>query len=343
LKIQTPSQKPGRGSSEATSEAAVARDSAAAPAPRTSILSSWIASDPASLRLLQEIRRIAGSASTVLIQGESGTGKDLLASVLHYLSPRAAEPFVKIDCATLPLELLESELFGYEKGAFTGATQLKAGRLEFAGAGTLILDEVAALSPPLQAKLLRVIEERKFERLGGLRTLTLNARIVALTSVDLERAVARRSFREDLYYRLNVIPVVVPPLRERRGDIRPLAEHFLAHLAGVHRKARLHFAGQALAALEAYGYPGNVRELRNLVERAVISSTPPEAGLNDLPVHVRDSALPEGPRKMTLEELERAYIAEILDHTRGKKSRAAEMLGISRKTLLEKRKRYGLE
>ena len=303
--------KPSRGRPEPASNAAVAGASATAPAAtretQASILSSWIASDPASLRLLQEVRRIAGSTSTVLIQGESGAGKDLLALVLHYLSPRAAEPFVKIDCATLPPELVESELFGYEKGAFTGATQLKTGRLEFAGAGTLVLDEVAALSLPLQAKLLRVIEERTFERLGGLRSLTLDARIVALTSVDLERAVARRSFRDDLYYRLNVIPIVVPPLRERRGDIRPLAEHFLSQLAGVHRKGgdRLHFAAQALAALEAYGYPGNARELRNIVERAVISSTPPEVTLNELPVHVRGAALPGGPRKMTLEELER--------------------------------------
>jgi DNA-binding NtrC family response regulator len=336
-------QKPGRGSSAAGSDAAVAGASAAVSEPQASILSSWVASDTASERLLEEVRRIAGSASTVLIQGESGVGKDLLAAVLHYLSPRSAEPLVKIDCATLPLELVESELFGYEKGAFTGATQLKAGRLEFAGKGTLVLDEVAALSMPLQAKLLRVIEERRFERLGGLRTLTLNARIVALTGVDLQRAVARRDFREDLYYRLNVIPVVVPPLRERRGDIRPLAEHFLAQLAGVRRKARLHFAAEVLGALEAYDYPGNVRELRNLVERAVISSTPPEVTWNDLPAHVRDSASLGGPRKMTLEEMERSYIAEILDHTRGKKSRAAEILGISRKTLLEKRKRYGLD
>ncbi len=279
----------------------------------------------------------------MLLQGESGAGKDLLASVLHYLGPRAAEPLVKIDCATLPLELVESELFGYEKGAFTGATQVKAGRLELAGAGTLVLDEVAALSTPLQAKLLRVIEERSFERLGGLRTLKLEARIVALTSVDLQKAVASRSFREDLYYRLNVIPVAVPPLRERRGDIRPLAELFLGQLAGVHGKARLHFSEEVMVALEAYAYPGNVRELRNLVERVVLSAAPPEVGLDDLPLHVREAGLPGGSKKRTLEELERAYIAEILDYTRGKKSRAAEILGISRKTLLEKRKRYGLD
>jgi DNA-binding NtrC family response regulator len=328
------------GVSEAVSGGAPAETSAGVTA---SILSTWIAADPASQRLLEEIRRVAGSAATVLIQGESGVGKDLLASLLHYLSPRCAQPLVKIDCATLPLELVESELFGYERGAFTGATQLKAGRLELAGSGTLVLDEVAALGTSLQAKLLRVIEERSFERLGGLRTQTLNARIVALTSADLEQAVARRTFREDLYYRLNVIPVVVPPLRDRRRDIRPMAEHFLAQLAAVHQKPRLRFAQDVFPALEAYAYPGNVRELRNMVERAVISAAPPEVTLEDLPAHVRESAAANASPKMTLEELERAYIAEILDYTRGKKSRAAEILGISRKTLLEKRRRYGLE
>ncbi len=300
-----------------------------------------MAADPLSIRLLNEIRGIAASASTVLIRGESGAGKDLLASLLHFLGPQADEPLVKIDCASLPAELVESELFGFEKGAFTGATHMKAGRLELAGAGTIVLDEVAALTMPMQAKLLRVIDEKRMERLGGVRPIPVQARIIALTNVDLERAVARRSFREDLYYRLNVIPVVVPPLRERPRDIRPLALQFLGQLAEVHRKPRLSFSAAALAALEAYAYPGNVRELRNIVERAVVCGTGQEILPQDLPPHVRDSA-PSG-RKMTLEELERAYIAEILDHTRGKKTRAAQILGISRKTLLEKRKRYGLD
>jgi transcriptional regulator with PAS, ATPase and Fis domain len=307
------------------------------------ILQSWVAVDPVSVRLLQEVRGIAASASTVLVRGESGVGKDLLAILLHYLGPQSEHPLVKIDCASLPLELLESELFGYEKGAFTGATHAKAGRLELAGSGTIVLDEVAALSMPMQAKLLRVIDEKRFERLGGTRSITVSARIVALTNVDLERAVARRSFREDLYYRLNVIPVLVPALRERPGDIRPLAEHFLAQLAEMHRKPRLAFHSAAMAALESYAYPGNVRELRNIVERAVVYGTPPEILLQDLPSHVRDVTAPAQGRKMSLEELERAYIAEVLDYTRGKKTRAAEILGISRKTLLEKRKRYGLE
>ncbi len=307
------------------------------------ILQSWIAADAASVRLVQEVRGIAASGSTVLVRGESGVGKDLLAVLLHYLGPHAEQPLVKIDCASLPLELVESELFGYEKGAFTGATHAKAGRLELAGNGTIVLDEVAALSMPIQAKLLRVIEEKRFERLGGTRPISVSARIIALTNVDLERAVARRSFREDLYYRLNVIPVLVPALRERAGDIRPLAEHFLAQLTEMHRKPRLVFHPAAMAALENYSYPGNVRELRNIVERAVVYGTPPEILVQDLPAQVRDVTAPVQGRKMSLEELERAYIAEVLDYTRGKKTRAAEILGISRKTLLEKRKRYGLQ
>jgi len=238
---------------------------------------------------------------------------------------------------------VESELFGYERGAFTGATHLKRGRLELAAGGTIVLDEIAGLSLPVQAKLLRVIEEKRCERLGGTRSIPVAARIIALTNVELERAVAERAFREDLYYRLNVIPVHVPALRERPADIRPMAERFLEQLAQVHRKPRLSFAPPVISALETYSYPGNVRELRNLVERAVVYGAPPEIVLADLPPHVREAGLPGARPKMSLEEMERAYIAEVLDYTRGKKSRAAQILGISRKTLLEKRKRYSLD
>jgi len=305
------------------------------------VLESWVAADPASARLLQEVRGIAASASTVLIRGESGTGKDLLASVIHYLGPQSDDPLVKIDCASLPTELLESELFGYEKGAFTGASHTKVGRLELAGAGTIVLDEIAALTMPMQAKLLRVIDEKKFERLGGVKSISVNARLIALTNVDLERAVARHTFREDLYYRLNVIPIAVPALRERPADVRPIAEHFLAQLVAMHRKPRMTFAAAAMEALQAYSYPGNVRELRNIIERAVVTGAGPEILPQDLPAHVREAA-PAG-KKMSLEDLERSYIAEVLDFTRGKKTMAAQILGISRKTLLEKRKRYGLD
>ncbi len=306
-------------------------------------LAGFVAADPASVRLLNDLRRIAASASMVLVRGESGVGKDLIASLIHYLGPRPEEPLVKIDCASLPHELLESELFGYERGAFTGAQQMKRGRLELAGEGTLVLDEVAALTMPMQAKLLRVIEEKRFERLGGTRSITVPARIVALTNVDLEHAVARRTFREDLYYRLNVIPVVIPPLRERPGDIRPLAETFLARLTEMHRRPAMTFEPAAMTALCAYAWPGNVREMRNVLERAAVLASGPELILQDLPAYVREAAAPGAASKMSLEQLERAYIAEILDYTRGKKTRAAQILGISRKTLLEKRKRYGLD
>lgn len=316
--------------------------SAAAPAvasPAEQILTSWVVADPLSRELLEKATRVAASASTVLIRGESGTGKELLASLIHYLGAGRDEPLVKIDCASLPRELMESELFGYERGAFTGAVQSKRGRLELAGAGTLVLDEIAALTPAMQAKLLRVLEEKRFERLGGNRPITVSARIVALTNADLEKAVSEGAFRPDLFYRLNVIPLVVPPLRERRGDIPPLIEHFLRQLAHLHRRPILKLAPAALVLLETYEYPGNVRELRNLLERALVHAPGPEIMPADLPQRVREST----PRKMTLEELERTYIAEVLDATRGKKGRAAEILGISRKTLLEKRKRYGLD
>ncbi|ABF39028.1 sigma54 specific transcriptional regulator, Fis family [Candidatus Koribacter versatilis Ellin345] len=313
---------------------------ASAKAAESSALSAYVAVDAASKRLVEQIKRVAQSAATVLVRGENGVGKDLVASLLHYLGPNRDEPMVKIDCASLPHELIESELFGYEKGAFTGATHQKRGRLELAGNGTLILDEIAALTMPMQAKLLRVIEQKEFERLGGEKTIKVHARILALTNVDLERAVARRSFREDLYYRLSVIPLVVPPLRERRDDIQPLAEHFLSQLAQVHRRPKPVFTAGALEALLSFSYPGNVRQLRNILERVVVMSTGPEIHEDDLPSFVRQAT---GRPMMTLEELERSYIAEVLDATRGKKSKAAEILGISRKTLLEKRKRYGLD
>ncbi len=307
-----------------------------------SVLNSWIASDPKSLELVERVKRLAESVSTVLVRGESGVGKDLLASILHYLGPHSDEPLVKIDCASLPSSLVEHELLGYERGAFPGAMQAKRGRLEMAGRGTIVLNEVAALSMPLQAKLLHVIEEKRFQRLGGSRTIEVDARIIGLTSIDLERAVARHSFREDLYYRLNVVSVAIPALRERPRDIRPLACYLLQKLAEIHRKPYLSLSQEALAALERYSFPGNVHELRNLLEQTIIRGIAPEIVLEDLPAHVRRHAAGLDGNRKSLEELEREYIAEILDYTRGKKTKAAAILGISRKTLLEKRKRYGL-
>jgi transcriptional regulator with PAS, ATPase and Fis domain len=312
-----------------------------------SALASYASADRGSLRLLESVKKIAAAASTVLIHGESGTGKDLIASLIHYLGIAPEQPLVKIDCASLPHELLESELFGFERGAFTGATEMKRGRLELAAKGTLVLDEISALSLAMQAKLLRVIEERKFDRLGGTKPIHVEARIIALTNINLSDAVARRSFREDLFYRLNVVPLEVLPLRERPGDIPPIAARLLSQLTETHRRKTVHLAPDALAALQAYPFPGNVRELRNLLERTLISMQSIGADvagtitLEDLPVHVR-SIGPGMNSKPSLEELERAYIAEILDYTRGKKSKAAEILGISRKTLLEKRKKYQL-
>ena len=306
-----------------------------------SVLDRYVSQDPASQRLLEQARRVAGTSSTVLIRGESGVGKDHLASVLHFLGESRDEPLVKIDCASLPHELLESELFGYERGAFTGAAHRKRGRMELAGRGTVVLDEIGTLTPAMQAKLLRVLEERTFDRLGGTKPVRLEARIVALTNVDLERAVAQHSFREDLFYRLNVVPLVVPALRERPKDILPLANLFVTQLCEVHRRKRVGLSADASRALERYAFPGNVRELRNVIERAVVLGTSDEITVEDLPAHVRQAST--ASRRPTLEDLERAYIAEILDYTRGKKSKAAEILGITRKTLLEKRKKYVLD
>jgi two-component system response regulator AtoC len=315
--------------------------SAPQPALSPLLLGLWVAVDPQSLKIVEIARKVAATPATLLIRGESGTGKDQLAQLIHFLSPARDEPFVKIDCASLPAELIESELFGHERGAFTGAESLKRGRMELAGNGTIVLDEVAALGVPVQAKLLRVIEEKKFERLGGTETLRIAARLVALSNADLERAVERRHFREDLYYRLNVFPIIIPPLRERRGDILPLARHLLGQICATHRLPPRRLAARTAALLEAYDFPGNVRELKNMLERAAIYSTSEELAADLLPAHVQGKR--EIEAKATLEEIERRYIAEVLDATRGKKSRAAEILGISRKTLLEKRKRYHLD
>jgi transcriptional regulator with PAS, ATPase and Fis domain len=306
-------------------------------------LPAWVAVDPKSLTLLEQARKIAASRSTVLIRGESGVGKDLLAAVIHYLGAGLAEdPLVKIDCASLPHELMESELFGYEPGAFTGATQLKRGRLELAGTGTIVLDEVSALTPAMQAKLLRVIEDKRFHRLGGNSAtgIEVKARIIALSNTDLEQAVARRTFREDLFYRLNVIPLIVPPLRERATDIRPLIQHLLSQLSGSQGSSK-HFSEAALALLERYPFPGNVRELRNVIERCLVHAPKSEIGVEDLPANITRAAKP--PTMKSLEDVEREHITAVLDHTRGKKSKAAEVLGISRKNLLEKRKKYRLD
>jgi transcriptional regulator with PAS, ATPase and Fis domain len=306
---------------------------------RDAVLASWIAEDPTSKQLLSDVQRIAPTSTTVLIRGEGGTGKKLLALLLHSLSSRATRPIVHIDCANLGQTFLETELFGCEAGAIPGLAGPKPGQLELAGSGTVVLNEVAALSLPLQAKLLRAIEDQRTERVGGNRSVEVKATIIALTSVDLEQAMARHAFRKDLYYRLNVVPIAIRPLRERRQDINALVEHFLGQALEVHKQPRMKFTQDTFAALAEYDYPGNVRELRQIVERAVLSATPPEIQLDDLPWYLRHA---NGAPQMSLEELERHHIVRVLEHTRGKKTQAARILGISRKTLLEKRKRYNL-
>jgi DNA-binding NtrC family response regulator len=305
----------------------------------------WIAADPASQRLLALAEKVAPAPTTLLITGESGSGKDHFARLVHELSPRRDAPFLKIDCTSLPPHLIESELFGHERGAFTGAVERKLGRLELGGRGTIVLDEIAALSPEGQGKLLRVLQERTFERLGGTELLRIEARLIALTNTDLLAAVSAGHFREDLYFRLSVLPIVVPPLRERRADIVPAAEHFAASLASIHNRAPVHLTEAARRVLAAYPWPGNLRELRNAVERAMVFSKGNELQLEDLPDNIRaaagGAALLAGLR--SLEDLEREAIAQTLEATRYHITKSAEVLGISRKTLLEKRKKYGMQ
>ena len=305
---------------------------------------AWIAVDPSSLHVLEIAEKLAETSTTLLITGESGTGKDQLARWIHQRGPRRDTPFLKIDCASLPSELVESELFGHERGAFTGAVARKLGRLEMAQGGTIVLDEVAALSTGIQAKLLRVLEERTFERLGGTESLRMDARIVALTNTDLGEAVSAGRFREDLFFRLNVLAISVPPLRERRADIGPLAAHFLTRLGPVHGRPEAVSDPAAMVMLESYAWPGNVRELKNAIEHALVFGKGANITSDDLPrtVGAAGEARPAfGPLK-SLEELELEAIKATLNATHYKIGEAAKILGISRKTLLEKRKKYAL-
>jgi transcriptional regulator with PAS, ATPase and Fis domain len=282
--------------------------------------------------------RVAGTDANVLITGESGVGKDALAFYIHSRSARASQSFVKIDCATLPSGLLEAELFGYERGAFTGAGEEKPGRLEASHRGTLVLDEIAYLSVDSQAKLLRVIETREFERLGGRKLIKVDARLIALTNVDLGDAVRRRRFREDLYYRLHVVQISVPPLRERAADLAELAQAFVNSYAAKHGRQASEISPEALALLSGYEFPGNVRELANTIERAVIVSANGQIEVNDLPEPIRVAVRAQQHREQpqTLAEVEAEYVAEILALAGGNKTEAARLLGISRKSLHER-------
>jgi DNA-binding NtrC family response regulator len=304
----------------------------------------WVAADAASLRVLEVAEKLSETATTLLITGESGTGKDQLARWIHERGARRDAPFLKIDCASLPSELVESELFGHERGAFTGAVARKPGRLEMARGGTIVLDEVAALAPGMQAKLLRVLEERTFERLGGTETLRMDARLMALTNTDLPSAVAAGRFREDLFFRLNVLAIPVPPLRERVADIPLLAAHFVTRLGPIHGKSEASVDSTALQLLGSYAWPGNARELKNAIEHALVFGKEPLLTSEDFPQVVRATGEARGSvgALKSLDDLESEAIKATLEATHYKIGRAADVLGISRKTLLEKRKKYGL-
>jgi two-component system response regulator HydG len=301
-----------------------------------------IGSSPAMLRTLDLVNQVAPSTATVLIQGESGTGKELIANAIHHGSPRRDKPFIKVNCAALPETLLESELFGYERGAFTGAVARKEGRFELADGGTLFMDEIGDLSPATQAKLLRVLQGGEFERLGGTRTLKADVRLVAATNADLATRVREKRFREDLFYRLSVITIQIPPLRERREDIPLLAQHFLRRYAGKNAKAITGFTEEALDLLQTYAWPGNVRELENVIERAVVLSRSSMISPADLPETVVGSD--QATRHLVvsigtpLEEVEDRLIEETLRYTKGDKTLAAKLLGIATRTIYRRMK-----
>jgi DNA-binding NtrC family response regulator len=318
-----------------------------------------VGEDPRLKQLLMALHRAAGTDMTVLLEGESGTGKELFARALHAVSPRADGPFVAINCAAIPETLLETELFGYEKGAFTGANARKPGKFEMANHGTLFLDEIGDLPLTLQAKILRALEEKKFERVGGTTPLQVDVRIVAATNKNLRAAVAARQYREDLYFRLSVFPITIPPLRERPGDIAMLARHFIDRFSRDLKKKPLVLAPSALEQLQAYAWPGNVRELQNCMERAVIlteGDTIHARHLN-LSAHATPSTtgeasawdqidlagtLSEATRRV-MHEVERRKLEQTLKETQGDRGAAADILQISYKTLLAKLKDHGLE
>jgi len=291
-------------------------------------------------RVVQLVRQVASSAATVLISGESGTGKELVAEAIHRLSPRRDAPLVKVSCPTLPDTLLESELFGHERGAFTGAVERRKGRFEVADGGTVFLDEVALLSPGMQAKLLRVLQDGSFERLGSSETRRVDVRVLAATNTDLDEAVRRGAFREDLYYRLNVVSIPIPPLRERPEDIPLLAEHFLRLYREKNGRKILGITREAMACLVHFSWPGNVRELENVIERAVVLARGDRIGLHDLPEWITGrSGAPQGisiPVGTSIREAERRLIEATLRHSRGDKSTAAGLLGITRRTIYRK-------
>lgn len=313
-----------------------------------------LGNSPAICHLKEQIAIAAPTSGWVLITGENGTGKELVARAIHHLSKRSDKPFVEVNCAAIPEELIESELFGHEKGAFTGATAQRKGKFDLAHEGTLFLDEIGDMSLKTQAKILRILQERKFERVGGSRTIEVDVRVIAATNKDLEEEIRQGRFRQDLYYRLNVLPFHVPPLRHRRGDIMLLAEHFLAHFCRQESRASKRFSPEAAEALRAYSWPGNVRELKNVVERLVIMVPHETILAEDLPEGIQGSAA--GPKpgqplpafddmtfKQARDEFEREFIQQKLEEFDGNVSRTAEAIDLERSNLHRKIKSYGIE
>ena len=310
-------------------------------------LENIIGESPAMQQVFETLQQVAPTRTTVLITGETGTGKELIAKALHNLSPRKNGPFIAVHAAALPSTLLESELFGHEKGAFTGAIERRIGRFELADGGTLFLDEVGELEPLMQVKLLRVLEERAFERVGGAKTLQVDVRLVAATNRNLKKLVNEGKFRDDLFYRLSVVAVDLPPLRERREDIPLLVKTFLDEFSRENGKQVREVTPEALNVLLAYDWPGNVRELRNAIEQMVVLARAERLTVRDVPPQVRGGAdltkISVVRTGMTVEEAERQLIVQALKETDGNRTQAARKIGISRRTLHRKLKQYGLE
>jgi two-component system NtrC family response regulator len=294
--------------------------------------------------VFRQVRQVADTDATVLIQGESGTGKELVAQAMHNLSSRRDGPFVGVNVGALPETLLESELFGYEKGAFSGATRLKLGRFELAEGGTLFLDEVTEMSPKSQVDLLRVLEEREYRRVGGEELMRTDARVIAASNKDIRQLVGDGRFREDLYYRLNVVPIVVPPLRDRRDDVPLLVEHFLEQFCERHRRELKRVAGETMQFLGGHNWPGNVRQLRNLIERLVITVEGPVIHAADLPEEMRIATTEDALTLATaVERAEKQAILAALRHSNNHRERTAKLLGISVRNLHYRMNRYGLQ
>jgi DNA-binding NtrC family response regulator len=317
-------------------------------------LSPLVGSSPAMLEVYKLVAKVSQGRSTVLLEGESGTGKELIARAIHANSPRRERPFVPVNCAALPDTLLESELFGYEKGAFTGAVAAKPGLFETADDGTIFLDEIGDVGSMMQVKLLRVLQEQELRRVGGTAALKVNVRIIAATNRDLARMVKEGKFREDLYYRLNVVRIVLPPLRDRREDIPMLAHYFLRRFTKANGFAIGGFVPETMVLLEGYRWPGNVRELENVIERAVSLAHGPLIMPEDLPETVRVGAVADTgggspttdgaeTAHLTLDEVDKRHLARVLKETAGNKVKAAKILGIDRRTLYRMAERFGLE